>query len=109
LERKDVADDREDHWLDATRANSLQGAEGDEPGHGWAGRAERRGDDEDDHPDHQHATAAAEVGEAAPDGHGGGGGDEVSADDPRIELKAAEVACDGGQGGANDGGVHGRE
>ena len=49
-----------------------------------------------------------EVSKATPKGHGGGGGDEITGDDPGIKLETAEIAGDGGQSSANDGCVHGR-
>ena len=49
-----------------------------------------------------------EVGKATPKGHGRGGSDEITGDDPGIKLEAAEIASDCGQSSTNDGGIHGR-
>src|ERR1700688_2032796 len=46
---------------------------------------------------------------ATPKGHGGGGSDEVTGDDPWIKLETAEIARDGGQRCSNHCRIHGRD
>ena len=88
----------------AAAAEALQGAGGDQEGHGGrrapqSAEPARKMPDRDEH----HGPAAVEVAELAVERRHDGGGEDVGGDHPAQVVEPAEVGDDGGQRGRDDG------
>lgn len=95
-------DDRERPDHQAARAETLDGPEGDELPHALRQAAQHRPDQEEQHGVGVGALVAVEVAELAPEGGGGGHGEQVRRHRPGEVVQAAEIAHDRGQCGAGD-------
>ena len=107
--RYDVADDRHRQHHQPAAAEPLERAEADELGHVLGGAAQRGTGEEDDDRGLEQLLAAVLVAQFAPQGCGGGRGQQIGGDHPGQVLQAAEVADDGGQRGRHDGLVQRRQ
>ena len=100
--REQVGDGGEAVDHDHPTADALDGPEGDQLVHGLAEAREDGADQEDDDAGHEEDLAAVDVREAADNGHGGRGRDEVGGRDPGEAVEAAQVGDDPGHGGGDD-------